>query len=57
MDDDRRLIESLLAELHYVHTTGDVQDSIKNAREILNSAAVRCGYESYRHYAEVSDAN
>lgn len=54
---DRGLIENLLAELRYVHDTGDIRDSIKNSRDILERAAVRCGYESYPHYCEATQGD
>jgi len=52
---DQNLIQALLGELRYVHSTGDVRDSEKNSAELRRDAARRLGFANYADYCAGMD--
>jgi len=53
---DIEIIRGLLAELRYVHRTGDIRDSKANSEEVQRSALKRLGFNNTEAFDNWCDA-
>ena len=50
------VLQALLSELRYVHSTGDLRDSERNSAELRENAARLLGYANYAEFGDDMDA-